>query len=95
MIPPRSQSRTGPMPNGLTVGELMSAIAPAASKMRNSVGPTPMNDILNTPRAWVARYVSADTRKNAATTSVAIVADMYPDTASPAKSSAVPARSMT
>jgi hypothetical protein len=83
------------MPNGLTVGEVMSAIAPAASRMRNSVGPTPKNAILNTPRAWVARYVSADTRKNAATTSVAIIADIWPDAASPANSSAVPARSMT
>jgi len=40
-IPPRSNKRSSVDPKGLTVGELMSAKAPAARTIRSSVGPTP------------------------------------------------------
>ena len=53
--PPTSKRRNGPNPNGETIGRQASAATPTASRMRSSVGPTPRNVILNTPRTWVAR----------------------------------------
>ena len=61
--PPMSKRRKGPKPNGETSGRHASAATPMARTMRSSVGPNPRNDILKTPRTWVARKTSADTRR--------------------------------
>jgi hypothetical protein len=61
--PPTSKRRKGPKPNGDTIGRQISATTPMASRMRSSVGPTPRNVMVKTPRTWVARKTSADTRR--------------------------------
>ncbi len=55
-----------------TCGSPRSAIAPIDSRIRSSVGPTPANDIRNTPRTAVARNTSPETSRYATSSDSAI-----------------------
>ena len=62
---------------------------------RNLVGPKLRNDILNCPWTAVARKISADTSRYAASTARATTGVMNPDKASPVISNVMPVTSST
>ena len=95
MSPPKSNNGIRPRTPRLTCGLLPNAMVPIASRIRNSVGPTPPNDILNTPLTAVARNTSPETSRYATSSDSAMTGDMNVDAASPPNSSVAPTMSRT